>query len=409
MNTDKNHSMPPPADPWNIPARVETHRSGIFKLQAGLNTAALQPLIDRIEDAHRRFSSVPILPDVANRLEREVVVQSVYGTNTIEAGTLTEEETAAVLANPRQAKGEKNLRVVNIKRAYEFAEQYGRHWTDNVKPKGYPQLVLEETMFTNLHKEITQGLTHPDNVPGQYRDNPKERRTQVGDLEHGGVYVPPKCLDDIKLLMQKFVEWANSDPIYNLPPLLRAPLVHYYFERIHPFWDGNGRVGRVVEAMILKAADYRYAPFALSRYYLEHIDRYFTVFNLARKAEEKDDAYPNQVFVEFFLEGMLEVLHRLHDRVNQMIAVLLYESVLRSLHDKGEINDRQYTIVSNLLTKGRTHLLAEVQTQPWYTSLYRKLTIKTRSRDLKGLREKNLIRIAEDKGQTISLLIPGNQ
>jgi len=266
----------------------------------------------------------------------------------------------------------------------------------------------QHNIFKHTELDLV-GLTHPDNVPGQYRDNPKERRTQVGDLEHGGVYVPPKCLDDIKLLMQKFVEWANSDPIYNLPPLLRAPLVHYYFERIHPFWDGNGRVGRVVEAMILKAADYRYAPFALSRYYLEHIDRYFTVFNLARKAEEKDDGYPNQVFVEFFLEGMLEVLHRLHDRVNQMIAVLLYESVLRSLHDKGEINDRQYTIVSNLLTKGRTHLLAEVQTQPWYTSLYRKLTIKTRSRDLKGLREKNLIRIAEDKGQTISLLIPGNQ
>lgn len=409
MIEDKNTDIQALGQPPDMPLRVELPRSGVFKFQAGVNRAALQPLVDRTEDAHRRFLSVPILHEVANRIEREVVVSSVYGTNTIEAGTLTEEETAAVLADPKRAKEEKDLRVVNIKHAYDIAERYGKHWQQNVKPKGYPHLLLEEAMFTDLHREITLGLPHSDNVPGQYRDNPKERRTQVGDAGHGGIYTPPKSLDDIKLLMQKFIEWANSQPIYNLPPLIRAPLVHYYFERIHPFWDGNGRVGRVVEAMILKAADYQYAPFALSRYYLEHIDRYFTVFNLARKAEEKDEPYPSQVFVEFFLEGMLAVLNRLHDRVNQMIAVLLYESQLRDLHDKGGINDRQYAIVSHLLSKGRIHKLAEVQAQPWYTSLYKKLTPKTLRRDLKGLIAQHLIQIVEDRDQTLSLLIPGDR
>lgn len=40
---------------------------------------------------------------------------------------------------------------------------------------------------------------------------------------------------------------------------MRAPLLHLYFELIHPFWDGNGRVGRVLEASVLLAAGYQYA------------------------------------------------------------------------------------------------------------------------------------------------------
>jgi len=134
------------------------------------------------------------------------------------------------------------------------------------------------------------------------------------------------------MLMAAFVKWANTAPIYNLSPLLRAPLIHYYFERIHPFWDGNGRVGRVIEAMILKAAGYKYVPFALSRYYLEHIDQYFSLFNQARKAEEKGKDNPNQEFVAFFLEGTLMVFNQLHDRINEILGYLLYKSRLRDLY-----------------------------------------------------------------------------
>jgi len=386
--------------------RIETHRSGIFKFQVGINTAALQPLLDRIEDAHRRLSSMPILPDVAIKLEREILVDSVYGTNTIENGGLTEEETAAVLdAPPEKAKVESALRVVNIRKAYEIAEGYGEYWSANIKSKNLPHLILEEEIFTGLHEKITQGLRHADNIPGRYRDNPKDRHTQVGNAAHGGIYTPPKCLDDIQMLMAAFVKWANTAPIYNLSPLLRAPLIHYYFERIHPFWDGNGRVGRVIEAMILKAAGYKYVPFALSRYYLEHIDQYFSLFNQARKAEEKGKDNPNQEFVAFFLEGTLTVFNQLHDRINEILGYLLYKSRLRDLYELKAINNRQYHIINNLLQIGTTLTLTDMQSQLWYNSLYEKLTAKTRARDMKGLLEQQLIRYVGD-GEDRKILLP---
>lgn len=45
-----------------------------------------------------------------------------------------------------------------------------------------------------------------------------------------------------------------------IPALIRVPLVRNYFERIHPFWNGKGRVGRVLEATVLHGAGFRYAP-----------------------------------------------------------------------------------------------------------------------------------------------------
>ena len=387
--------------PENGKLRIETYRSGPFIFQIGIDQEKINPLLDRVKDAHKRFSSVPILPDVATRLEKEVVVSSVFGTNTIEGGTLTEEETANVIDGISEVKEEKERRVINIKNAYAKAEAFA----DECITSGTGiTILLQEIMITDLHAITTNGLQHSKNEPGKYRNNQKGQLTKVGDSDHGGIYTPPKCKDDIEKLIKHFLQWVNSEPVCKLPPIIRAPLVHYYFERIHPFWDGNGRVGRVLEAIVLKCAGFKYAPFALSRYYLEHIDEYFTVFNLARKNEEQKDPYPNTVFVEFFLEGMLSVLNSLHDKVNGILAFMLYENFLNTFLQQKKINTRQFTIVNNLLPRGIEHDLSQVQTQPWYTGLYSKLTPKTKSCDLKNLEKYNLITITKDK--KIRLMVP---
>ncbi|MBS4098663.1 MAG: Fic family protein [Sulfuricella sp.] len=380
------------------PLRVETFRSGIFVFQIGVDLAAAQPLIDRIEDAHKRFSTIPILPVIATQLEKEALVSSVFGTNTIEGGTLTEEETATVLAAPENAREEKELRVANIRRAYEIADNFAENALGSPQlqgESGFATPVLE-FMLKDLHKAVTAGLSHPHNIPGEYRTNHKDQRTQVGDAEHGGIYTPPKCREDIDALMRQFLEWLNSDAMRSLSPLIRAPLTHYYFERIHPFWDGNGRVGRVLEALVMKCAGYQYAPFALSKYYLEHIDDYFNAFNLARKEEAKKSPYPNQVFVELFLRGMLDAFNRLHDRVNRLIGLMLYNNQLYFLRQGKQINDRQYTIIANLLPHGHEHNLVEVKAQPWFTALYLKLSHMTQTRDLHGLVDKGLIELGKN-------------
>lgn len=145
--------------------RIETHGSGIFHFLVGVDLASIEADLLRIEDAHRRFSSIPIIPDVATRLEKEVVAASVFGTNTIEGGTLSEEETAVVIERFSETGDEKEQRVLNIKRAYETAEKFSQQCID-AHDKGSGEVrgiavPLQELMFTDLHALITHQLGHP--------------------------------------------------------------------------------------------------------------------------------------------------------------------------------------------------------------------------------------------------------
>lgn len=361
--------------------RVETDRCGPFVFQIGLDADVLRVPMQRVEDAHARFASSP-LAQVANQLEREVNVSSIYGTNTIEGGALTEAETAvAITLDPAQIQAIEQRRVLNIKAAYIRAKQAAQQ----------PGWVLSTEFIHEIHGLITQDLPHADNRPGLIRNNPKGRVTQVGSTQHGGVYKPPQYEGDIRRLLQALLAWHKQLLEAGVHPLIRAPLVHYYYELIHPYWDGNGRVGRVLEATLLQAAGYEYAPFALARYYLDHMDSYFTLFNTCRKAADKHQPHPNTPFVLFHQQGMLETINTLHNRVNRLVGGLLFQSKTRDLLDAKEINSRQYTIVSQLLAQARPLTMDELRHAPWYVSLYLTLNDKTRSRDLKKLRDMELV------------------
>lgn len=372
----------------DIRLRVDTDRFGPVLFETGVDPERLRLTTQRVEDAHAQFAHSP-LAQVANKLEREVIASSIYGTNTIEGGALTEDETRAAMdLDPAQVQEIEQRRVLNIKAAYARARQAALD----------PAWVLSIDFITTIHGLVTQDLPHPDNRPGLIRDNPKGRITHVGSPQHGGRYKPPQYERDIWRLLEGLLAWHRQLAEAGVHPLVRAPLVHYYYELIHPFWDGNGRVGRVIEATLLQAAGYEYAPFALARYYLDHIDTYFTLFNTCRKAAEKHQPHPNTAFVLFHQEGMRLTINALHDRVNRLISILLFQSRTRELLDSKVINARQYTIVSQVLTQAHPLPLGELRHTPWYASLYLKLNDKTRSRDLKKLRELDLL-ILDQEGQ----------
>lgn len=370
----------------DVSLQCQTDRFGPFRFRIGLDAADLALPLIRAEDAYRSFSASP-LAQVANQLEREVLVQSVHGTNTIEGAELSEEQTAEVLdLSPDQVRAEQQIRVRNIRSAYDLAYK-------SAMSKGW---MLDVAFMQAVHSEISRDIIDPDNYPGRLRDNPKTRVTHVGDAAHGGRYKPPQYGRDIERLLAGLVQWHEALCDAQVPALIRAPLVHLYFERIHPFWDGNGRVGRVIEATLLQQADYRYAPFALSRFYLDHIDDYFGEFNICRKADEAGREHPNQSFVRMHLEGMRQVIDRLHVRVNDMVQGLLFEARLAQMFNHGEINARQNAIALAVYERGRPQPYEEIRREQWYRTLYAKVTDKTRQRDLRALYQLGLLRLDAD-------------
>lgn len=195
-------------------------------------------------------------------------------------------------------------------------------------------MLLSIDYIRAVHSEICRDLPHPDNRPGLFRDNPRERPTVVGNAEHGGVYRPPQLIRDISTLMEALVKWHEALVAEGVSPLVRAPLVHLYYELIHPFWDGNGCAGRVLEATLLRQSGFKYAPFALAKFDQEQIHEYFTLFNRCRKAADKHQPAPNQEFVAFHLEGLRVVIVRLHQRVAEISKQLIFETVVRARYEE---------------------------------------------------------------------------
>ena len=98
----------------DVTSRTETSRFGPFMFRIGVNPEDIAPLYQRVLDAHTRFNSSPLY-QVANKLELEVVVSSIFGTNSIEGGTLTEEETQIALElDPATVAKEEQRRAVNL-------------------------------------------------------------------------------------------------------------------------------------------------------------------------------------------------------------------------------------------------------------------------------------------------------
>jgi len=367
--------------------RVETSRFGVFKFQTGFSEQSLEPLLQRVVDAQNRFKSSP-LASVASSLEKEVVVSSVFGTNTIEGGELSEDETEQALAlSADDIQNIQQKRAVNIRNAYDYIRKVAavEDWQPSIDD------------VCEIHRLVYEGLVvdHEENRPGLLRGNPKGIITRVGNTEHGGIYKPPQFGGDVKLLLASLLEWNIELVGKGVPALIRAPLVHLYFELIHPFWDGNGRVGRVLEAGILYADGFRYAPFAQANYYLKNIHQYFALFNQCRKAAKKKRDDPNHEFLMFFLQGMLETINHLHDRVNDLVRILLFQARVKNLYDEKQINKRQYAIVNAVLKNQTVLTLKALKKEPWFEVLYDKLTDKTMSRDLNQLKALELIAINE--------------
>lgn len=90
------------------------------------------------------------------------------------------------------------------------------------------------------------------------------------------VYEPPQSAPDIVDLMENLVAYINDDELCDADPLVKMAIIHHQFESIHPFYDGNGRTGRIINMLYLVAKDLLDLPVLyLSRYLIQTKSRYY--------------------------------------------------------------------------------------------------------------------------------------
>lgn len=156
-------------------------------------------------------------------------------------------------------------------------------------------LPLSLRLLREVHGVLMEGVRGESQTPGQFRD----RQNWIGapgSAVQDAVFVPPPPTDMLRAL-DDFERYLHADS--SLPPLVRIALIHYQFETIHPFLDGNGRVGRLLITLLLCAWDLLPEPLLYLSAYFErwreaYIDLLFAV--------SQRGAW--QGWLEFFLQGI---------------------------------------------------------------------------------------------------------
>ena len=108
------------------------------------------------------------------------------------------------------------------------------------------ELVRQSGLLTSNHIIQIQGELERNNAG--FRKLPG---TALKDGEGRTVYAPPQDPEEIKALMRDLERFINESDLFDADPLIKMALIHHQFESIHPFYDGNGRTGRIINVLYL--------------------------------------------------------------------------------------------------------------------------------------------------------------
>jgi Fic family protein len=116
-------------------------------------------------------------------------------------------------------------------------------------------------------------------------------RTQAGtklvNSQGQTVYTPPQSATEVLDLMSNLEKFINDNDFSNLDPLIKMAIIHYQFESIHPFYDGNGRTGRIINILYLVLQGLLDIPILyLSRYITQNKAEYYQVLQEVRTKED---------------------------------------------------------------------------------------------------------------------------
>lgn len=155
-------------------------------------------------------------------------------------------------------------------------------------------LPLSIRLIREIHRALLSRGRGSSKEPGEFR---RSQNWIGGSRPGNAAFVPPPHLmvQDCMGQLERFVHATDDD----LPVLLRAGLAHVQFETIHPFLDGNGRVGRLLITLLLCHAQVLHEPLLyLSLYLKEHRAEYYRLLDLVRREGDWES------WLEFFLEAV---------------------------------------------------------------------------------------------------------
>jgi len=159
-------------------------------------------------------------------------------------------------------------------------------------------LITKNKILTNndiiaIQSELEKNNAGFRKVPGTALKN-----STTGEI----VYTPPQDYDTILDLMTNLEQYINDERMSEFDTLVKMAIIHYQFESIHPFYDGNGRTGRIINVLYLVMNDLLNLPILyLSRYIIEHKVVYYKLLQEVRETDNWEN------WVLYLLDGIEQI------------------------------------------------------------------------------------------------------
>ena len=196
----------------------------------------------------------------------------------------------------------------DVEEVCNYLDALGYARAELARPDGLP---LSVRLIGEAHSRLMHGARGSSKQPGEVRRS----QNWVGGIRPGlAAFVPPPAGELRALLGDLETYWHADD---SLPPLVRIGLAHVQFETIHPYLDGNGRIGRLLIALLLEHWGLLRAPLLyVSLYFKRHREAYYRRLNAVRVDGDWEG------WTLFFLEGVAMIADEASASARDLFAVV---------------------------------------------------------------------------------------
>lgn len=248
-------------------------------------------LLENIASLRTKIESSSIAVSWIPSFKKDSFSRTAHSSTAIEGNPLTLRE-VKILADGGKIPQAKPKHVLEILNYFAALRYIGKKV--NVKK-------ITEKDVLALHSLIGKGALDREPI-GAYRDY----QVYVGN------HVPPKA-SEIPDLMKSFLNWLNNEGQF-LPAVITSAIMHYRFEFIHPFGDGNGRVGRALATWELYRRKFdTYHIFAVDEVFWENRQKYYSALDNVRRNNEDLSGW-----LEFVAEAIELTLEKVWQRIIHM-------------------------------------------------------------------------------------------
>ncbi len=252
--------------------------------------------------------------------------------------------------------------------------------------------LTEERLFGWHAALFPTGYSGPYKIEvGGYRSG--EMRVVSGAMDQEKVHYKAVAPELVKTEMDQFLDWFNNQN--RLDPVLKAAIAHFWFIIIHPFDDGNGRIGRAITDMLLARAEGSGERFySMSSQILAERKRYYEVLQTVQHSSGD---------ITEWLDWFLHCLKNAMLATENTTQKILRKAEFWKLHEHTPINERQRLILNKLFE----NFEGKLQTSKW--AKMTKTSTDTALRDIKDLVEKGILQQTQESGRNANYELVGFQ